>query len=366
MKIKRKFELILDVLLGEKNHIADRLNSIYGHGKHLTSSEQIRKENAEKMIFICIVWILLIILNIYMNIDSNKGVNYGEKGIIQSIQRPEKGEKTKYIKVRVVAVGKNSSVEKDTDIRIDAIGSKRAPLKDSQIGEERYSDKVGREIESRIRKLNEDTGKSRLMLPKKLDDGTYLFWKKDENNNTPIMLIMLVGLLYLVYKRRFSMLERLREDAENSVKLKLPEVLSQIVILLKGGMIFSEAFYKTVEEHRAYEVSNDSAGYFLEQLDKIAQNCKLNNASLVEELTEFSKRIQVADLLRVTGIIRENISKGTDLTDKLEDEAQALWFARKKRAEAGGSIAETKLTVPLAIDLIVLVIITIAPAMIEM
>ena len=58
--------------------------------------------------------------------------------------------------------------------------------------------------------------------------------------------------------------------------------------------------------------------------------------------------------------------KGVNLTEKLESESDILWTQRKKIAEEKGRIAETKLTFPLALLLLVLILITAAPAIMEM
>ncbi|MFQ7012468.1 MAG: hypothetical protein ACLRTA_08070, partial [Clostridia bacterium] len=59
-------------------------------------------------------------------------------------------------------------------------------------------------------------------------------------------------------------------------------------------------------------------------------------------------------------------SKGTGLTEKLQAESEILWMNRKKNCEERGRLAETKLTLPLVIFLLVLIVITIAPALLEL
>mgnify|MGYP000656837785 FL=1 len=55
----------------------------------------------------------------------------------------------------------------------------------------------------------------------------------------------------------------------------------------------------------------------------------------------------------------------TDWTEKLKQENSLLWLARKQQSEEKGRLAETKLTLPLMILLLVLIMMTIAPAMME-
>ena len=50
----------------------------------------------------------------------------------------------------------------------------------------------------------------------------------------------------------------------------------------------------------------------------------------------------------------------------MKRENELLWFARKQQSEEKGRLAETKLTLPLMILLMVLIMVTVAPAMMEM
>jgi tight adherence protein C len=70
--------------------------------------------------------------------------------------------------------------------------------------------------------------------------------------------------------------------------------------------------------------------------------------------------------MRFAGVIADNIGKGSALSEKLQTESDLLWNSRKKKAEERGRIAETKLTIPMLLMLLVLVMITIAPAALEM
>ena len=54
------------------------------------------------------------------------------------------------------------------------------------------------------------------------------------------------------------------------------------------------------------------------------------------------------------------------MTEKLQAESEILWMNRKKNCEERGRLAETKLTLPLVIFLLVLIVITIAPALLEL
>lgn len=80
----------------------------------------------------------------------------------------------------------------------------------------------------------------------------------------------------------------------------------------------------------------------------------------------MAKESGIRELMRVSNIINDNINKGVELTDKLQAESEILWLNRKKSCEEKGRLAETKMTLPLMLFLMVLIIITVAPALLEL
>ena len=90
------------------------------------------------------------------------------------------------------------------------------------------------------------------------------------------------------------------------------------------------------------------------------------------EFREFARAHRSAggdtakELMRISNIISDNISKGVELTDKLQRESETLWLNRKRDCEERGRLAETKLTLPLTFFLLVLIVITVSPALLEL
>ena len=90
-----------------------------------------------------------------------------------------------------------------------------------------------------------------------------------------------------------------------------------------------------------------------------------------KEFRDFSRSSEHSgegsrELMRISNIITDNISKGVELTDKLQSESETLWLSRKRSSEERGRLAETKLTMPLTVFLLVLVVVTVSPALLEL
>ena len=152
--------------------------------------------------------------------------------------------------------------------------------------------------------------------------------------------------------------------AKTSIIRELPEFINKLVLLLSSGIVMQVAIEKIIDDDIKLRGGNTT--YFYDQMRKIYHKSKETNAPMHIEFYRFARRSKVRELVRVTGILMDNVSKGSDLVIKLQREGEMLWFARKKQSEEKGRLAETKMTLPLVILLLVLVMITIAPALLGM
>jgi tight adherence protein C len=80
----------------------------------------------------------------------------------------------------------------------------------------------------------------------------------------------------------------------------------------------------------------------------------------------MAARSGVRELTRFASIVSDNIDKGSALAEKLKSEGELVWKLRKKDAEEAGRLAETKMILPMTLTLLTLVMITMAPAMLDM
>ena len=82
-------------------------------------------------------------------------------------------------------------------------------------------------------------------------------------------------------------------------------------------------------------------------------------------LREKAKLLKIKELTRITAMIADSKYKGTELGEKLSREGEYLWQRRIKIAEENAKLAELKLSLPLALQLLSLIIITAAPAVVQ-
>ena len=118
-------------------------------------------------------------------------------------------------------------------------------------------------------------------------------------------------------------LEMRRED----IIMSVPTFINQLLLLLSSGMVLQEAL-------------------------KIFCN--------------FGKESQVKELSRLARILQDSRERGTQLWDKLAKEGENLWAERRRRATEKIRLVDSKMSFPLGLMMLALIIITAAPAMLQM
>lgn len=241
---------------------------------------------------------------------------------------------------------------------------------DLDAGEEAYRENMAERLKDRVSELLRSNDSDSLKLPEELGDGMEVQWFIRKENNSPILIAAFLMIFLITFFKRYDRIDREIKEAEESILRDLPEFINKLVLLLNAGLVVSSAFTRIAADYqmsRNGKYGDKSTRRFLyEELVEMEKRVDRSHASLLRELADFSRRCGVREMIRITGIISDNWNKGSELSEKLEAESELMWLSRKKRAEEKGRLAETKLAFPLMILLMVLIMITIAPAMLEM
>lgn len=266
----------------------------------------------------------------------------------------------------------NSLVESDSkpvvlnaDLRIDETMDKlklTVKFSEPQSGRE-LSHAIKASIGNAIQKMSEsDTGEN-VVLPDKTPEGVNLTWKADDKSGivTQVALMIIMGVC--VYYNRYRFLNRHIRETKESVTRDFPDFINKLVLLLNAGMVVTAAFEKITDDYKERTIRKK---YLYDEFCNMEDNIRFANSGFLTELNDIAQRSGIRDLMRFNTIIVDNIDKGSALVEKLQSESNILWTGRIKMAEEKGKLAETKLTFPMVLQLLVLIIITIAPAAMEM
>ncbi len=278
--------------------------------------------------------------------------------------RPDGGHGTGHIQFKARVKGDSETVEKKIDVSLEPRSSGEKSSKDSKqedggAGSER--EQIEYELRKTVNGFNDDLSEEKILLPAELSSGEQVSWETQRENNSIIMIFATAVIAFLIYRTHLSPLEKIRKQERESVIRNLPEFVNKLVLLLNAGLVLNSAFQRTITESLRFR--GDEKDYFLDRMEEIYVSVRTTNSSLNDEFRKFAKENGTMELMRISNIINDNINKGVELTEKLQRESEVLWINRKQNCEEKGKLAETKLTLPLVMFLMVLVVITVAPAL---
>lgn len=341
---------------GEDAQLTARYRDLYGDGSYVEELDAHRKQRHRRIAALVSVFLLVFICTAYKEYTGTAGLIY-EDGKLVAVERPEEGAGAVTVDTRIYAVTERGTVSEERALIIGAFSEETST--DMAFAAESFEEQIRRRIDTAARQLDSDRSDAVVYLPQTLEDGTRLVWTDNRKSVLPLLPLLFGAMLFYLYRSRFAGIAQKEKEAQESVICELPEFLHKLVLLLGAGVVLESAFRRAMEG-----VEGDS--YFAGQIRYIKRRAEETNASLYEEFNAFAARSGVRELSRVAGIISDNLERGTDLSVKLREESELLWFERKKQAEEKGRLAETKLTMPLAILLCVLVLVTVSPALFEM
>ncbi|MBR3785487.1 MAG: hypothetical protein IKJ77_03695 [Firmicutes bacterium] len=202
----------------------------------------------------------------------------------------------------------------------------------------------------------------RISLPEKLNDGTVLRWRgKRDLRFLLVFLLLPVCLLYIYETERKQEKER-RRRYEAEIRKALPSFVDQLLLLLNCGMIFHDAFYR-IEAGYATRGTQDS---FCRLLGRIRKEADETGFMVITVMKGMAQEVGIREYVRMVNIMMDHQHRGVNLEEKLAAESRLLWEGRKASAMQRGKEMETKMTFPLALLLLVLIIIAGMPAMMNM
>lgn len=353
---------IKEILKQREEYIKLRYQKLYGANEYEEYLKRDKQALRKQCVILGVLLLTVIALWILLGITNKPVIREGKKQEIIEVQRPPKGGKTTTLDTKIWAVKDGKTVSVNREIVIEPHNSKNTSDV-SAVGSETKEQILERKLSGVSRGLNKDTSKIKVRLPRVLKDGTKIFWQKQEKNYLTLIIFSVALWVLFFGAGRYRGIKKEEREAKASIIREIPEFINKLVLLMEGGIVLQETFDRIIADYKTSDVSNN---YFYEQLSQIRHKVKNTNCVMYEELMSFAKRSGIKELMRFASVICDSAYKGNDMSEKLRKEGRMLWFERKKQCEKSGRIAESKLTFPLMILILVLIMITVAPAMINM
>ena len=166
-------------------------------------------------------------------------------------------------------------------------------------------------------------------------------------------------------KLKFKEKDRKKEaEREEDIIRALPTFINQLLLLLSSGMVLQEALATIAVRYGSEKT--EKVSYFRLSVYELYLGCEKNGQDFLQAFCDFSRGTRVRELTRLARILMDGRRRGSDLWDKLAEEGESLWAERRRRAGEKIRLAESKMSFPLALMMIALIIITAAPAMLQM
>ena len=207
----------------------------------------------------------------------------------------------------------------------------------------------------------------RISLPASLSDGSRLIWsvnKKAVDKGFIFIPIVYFLLVSLVVKSSIDSVRDVDKEARQAIIIGLPRFANQLLLMLNAGMILSDAVENIGHSYTIF--GEEYMGFFEKELVNIANKNSDHRRSTAEIINEFAGKYNVKELMRISTILTENERRGSDVIDNLERESKYLWNDRKIIARERGKMIDSKMSYPLAILLVLLIVITMAPALLNL
>jgi hypothetical protein len=204
-----------------------------------------------------------------------------------------------------------------------------------------------------------------MTLPASDANGVLYRWRADVSDfHIPEISALALFMLFLRHSR-YSWIDKRVKAARRSIIKDFPEFIDKLLLMLNAGLVVSEALSRIAAD---YELRRDAGKprQLYEELVTIRRRVEHTNAPLSAELNMMAARSGVRELMRFASVVSDNIGKGSALAEKLKAEGELVWKLRKKDAEEAGRLSETKMILPMTLTLLTLVMITMAPAVLDM
>lgn len=323
------------------------------------SSEKIWK----KIGSITMACVLLFSAILLKNAFTKPSVSCDKNGYVKTINRKSLSQIEEYALELEIQDGEKVAT-KDVTIHTKLVNNR---LKKEKLKEEKSEEQAIRDAEiDRVIANAEKSDKKIIKLPDMLEDGTKLKWKiKHKFDSSLYMIPVLYTILVLFIIGDFiGKKKRCNEILRNDIIQGLPRFTNQMLLMMNAGMILSDALGRICDSYEI--IPEEERSFFENALVKMSETNADSRVSAAMLMNEFAGKYNIKELMRISTILSENEKRGSDIISKLTEESHFLWEERKIIAKEKGKLIDTKMAWPLGLLLILLIVITMAPALLTM
>ncbi|MBO6159524.1 MAG: type II secretion system F family protein, partial [Firmicutes bacterium] len=187
--------------------------------------------------------------------------------------------------------------------------------------------------------------------------------KKETGYGVMVLLILFPLMIYLLEESRVRTVwkERSRQSL-----MHLSDFTGELSILLGAGMSLSMAFTRMADDYRQRQKQDGKTIVLYEELCRLDKQLS-QGGPINEALQDFAERLQLKEIRRLCALLLQSERRGNDqLLERLDEFSKEAWEERKKQVRELSEVADTKLTFPLMLMLIAVILLVLAPSLISM
>jgi len=189
-------------------------------------------------------------------------------------------------------------------------------------------------------------------------DGHKVTYYDPESKKNPLILLLGISAAFMVLiaaqKDRKDEKKKRREEIQH----EYPVVLQKMVMYLSSGINIRNCWIRIYEDSVIMKRKNPIYREIEEMINEIKTGISEETA-----YTNFSNRVALPEVTRMTSLLSQNLRKGsTDISNLLSEEAGQAFEDRKRRAKIKGEEAGTALLGPMILLMIVVMVMIMVPA----
>ncbi len=205
-----------------------------------------------------------------------------------------------------------------------------------------------------------------LILPEETDGGLPVHWARP-STGPDIGLCLLILLLVLAFlsERKDAALEAAYKKSLAGAEKEGPELISELLLYLEAGMSAQNAWLRIGEEAPKRHEKSAARSRLREEISLSAAELR-NGISFSEVLQSCAGNCSSRDVRRAARLLIEDRSMGNrELSEELKEICENAWEAQRLSLRERMEKADTRLLLPIMLMFCVILIITAAPALME-
>ncbi len=309
------------------------------------------KKNRKNILRLTSVTVLLILILVFADVKEYKERFVIEDGNIVAVK-----EDSGVVSLILKQYGDDTV---DEDLTLDTKQIKRKTSKKDEEDEDKESSLIN--LFNSVRTSKELREGGFIILPEALENGKELKWQAKRDFSFLYLVMIIPLFIFFDYRSDIEKIKKRQEAVNDSIIKCLPGFNNSLILLLESGLIFEDAFYRIAS---GYE-SRSEKSFFENFIVEVKNEAGLTGRDYISILNADAVRMKNRDLSRLGSVLADSRNKGVSIAEKLINESEYLWEERKKHASEKSKKAEIRMTQPLGILLLSLILITASPAILQ-